>query len=95
LLVSSIGKIISTLQNLKVSSRYTDFLVNEISSNGQVVKPPPKRDPNARVQDEKKEQPEEPDTLELKPEAEEAFKKVISPEDFVKLLKFIEEINLY
>jgi len=73
--------------------RFTDFLVNEITSDGQVVKPPPKRDPNAKLQEEKKPEPE-PESLELKPEAEAALRKVLSPDDFVKLLKFLEEVNL-
>jgi len=94
LLVSSIGKPIKHYWPLKIDFRFTDFLVNEITQDGQVVKPPPKRDPNARVQEEKKE-PEEFEEIVLKPEAEAVFKKTISPDDFLKLLKFIEEVNLY
>ncbi len=68
-------------------------MVNEITLDGQVVQPPPKRDPNAKGQEEKK-GPEEFEAIELKPEAEAVFKKTISPADFLKLLKFIEEVNL-
>jgi len=37
---------------------------------------------------------EEPTTLELKPDQEAIFKKNLKSDDFTKLLKFFEEINL-
>lgn len=57
------------------------------------MKPPPKRDPNAKkIAEEPKEA--EPTTLEVKPEQEETFRKILKSDDFTKLLKFFEEINL-
>lgn len=77
---------------LTFSLRYTDFLVNEIGLDGQIVKPPPRRDPNAKMEEEKK--PEEPSTITLTTEQEDAFRKTLSAEDYKKLIRFIEEVNL-
>ncbi len=73
-------------------TRYSDFIVNEITPDGQVVKPP-KRDPKAVKVEEVK--PNEPEKIELTQEQEEVFKRTLNGNDFTKFLKFIDEINLY
>lgn len=56
------------------------------------MKPAPRRDPNAKTAVEEK-KVEEPTTVTLKPEQEEAFRQILNEQDFKSFLRFIEEVN--
>ena len=75
--------------------RFTDFIVNEIGLDNQVVVPPPRIDRTAQEAAEENKQADATAAIELTPEQSETFRKILSEDDHRNLLRFIEEANLY
>ena len=93
LLAINIGKL--STDKLLSFFRFTDFIVNEIGLDGQVVVPPPRLDRTTQESAEETKQADAAAPIELTPEQSETFRKMLSDDDHRSLLRFIEEANLY
>jgi hypothetical protein len=65
--------------NLRVS-RYSDFIVNEITLDGQIVKPVKFEDTSLVMEEEKKEE----ENIKIQKEHEEILTKLLGLEEFIK-----------
>jgi tRNA pseudouridine13 synthase len=79
-----------------IKHRYTDFVVNEINLNGEVVWPPKKpvkMEIEHKEAPPKKAEPAEKIPIEISNDADQQLLKLLTAEDHTSFLRFIDELN--
>ena len=80
--------------------RFTDFIVNEIKLNNEIVWPPQQKDKigqvnNIEVNNDNKNEHKDNDKQQINVscDIEKELLRLLKPDDFIKFMKFIDEIN--